>query len=116
MMAAFAGNKDIVRLMLDRKVEMNHAGWNPLLYASFEGHKEIVTMLVAGGADVNLKAPNGQTALMLAAKRGYLDVVRTLTAAKADLTIKSDDATALSLARSAGNTDIAKHLESLGAR
>jgi ankyrin repeat protein len=53
---------------------------------------------------------------MLAAKRGHLDVVRTLTAAKADLTVKSDDTTALSLARSAGNTDIAKYLESLGAR
>jgi len=114
-LASFAGNKEIVRLLLERKPEINHGGWNALQYASYEGHSEIVTLLLAAGADINLKAPNGYSPLMLAAKRGHLDVVRTLTAAKADLTVKSDDATAISLARSAGNTDIVKHLESLGA-
>jgi len=117
MIASMLGHTDIVRLLLDRKAETNHTGWNPLHYAAFENRAEIITLLVSAGADINLKAPNTHTALMLAAKRGHMESVRVLIGLGADASISDkDEGTAVAMARTAGHTDLAKFLERSGAR
>lgn len=117
MLAALKGQDEIVGLMLERKPEINHGGWNPLQYASYEGHVSVITMLLASKADINMKAPNGHTPLMLAAKRGHIEAVRALVGSNADTNITtSDEGTALDMARKAGHTEIVAFLEKAGAR
>lgn len=117
MIAALQGHAGFVQLLLERKTETNHAGWNALHYAAFEGRGEIIAMLLAAGAQINLKAPNGQTALMLAAKRGHLEAVRVLVGMQADLMVADTvEGTALDMAKKAGHTDIATLLVKAGAR
>lgn len=116
--AALMGHEDIVKLMLERKVDPNLAnGWNALHYAAFENRTKIASMLIAAGADINALAPKGSTALMLAAKRGHLDTVRLLVGAKAELNqIDRDEGTALDMASKAGHTQVADFLKKAGAR
>lgn len=62
---------------------------NPsLFWASWNGHVEIVTMLLDNGADVNAKNNDGNTALMLASKKGQTEIVSMLLAAGADVNAK----------------------------
>jgi ankyrin repeat protein len=115
MLAAMLGHKEIVGLILERKPEINHAGWNALHYAAFSGKAEIAAMLLAAGADANLKAPNAQTALMLAARNGHLETVRILAGANADPGARDPvEGTALDMARKAGHWGIVNFLEKLG--
>lgn len=108
MIAALQGHKEIVRLMVERKIDLNHGGWNPLHYAAFEGRAEIISLLLAAGADINQKAPNGYTSLMLAARNGHLEAVRVLVGANADLTVADlDEGTAHDMALKANHTDVA---------
>jgi len=37
--------------------------WTPLLWAACQGHKEVVELLIAKGADVNAKMMDGKTPL-----------------------------------------------------
>jgi len=114
MLAAMLGHQEMVALMLERKPELNHAGWNALHYAAFSGHAGTVALLVAAGSDVNLRAPNTQTALMLAAKNGHFEVVRILAGARADTALRDPvEGSALDMARKAGHSQIATFLERL---
>ena len=47
-------------------IDLNHpdnAGWTPLMYASGNGKPEVVRVLLAAGADKDLRSNEGQTAL-----------------------------------------------------
>lgn len=112
MLAALPGYAEIVQLMLERKVSPNQAGWNSLHYAAFENRDRIIAMLVAGGADINARAPNGWTALMLAAQRGHVETVRVLVGSGADISVADPEkGTAAELAREARHVDLALFLE-----
>jgi ankyrin repeat protein len=112
MLAALQGHGDIVQLMLERKVSPNHPGWNPLHYAAFENRDRIIAMLVAGGADINARAPNGWTALMLAAQRGHVETARVLVGSGADIAVADPGkGTAIDLATEARHVDLASFLE-----
>ncbi len=82
-------------------------GKAPLLQAATDS-RNMVRILIAGGADVDAQSSGGFTPLMVAAGRGQTDIVRELLAAGADANVKaSNGETALSIARSRGYTETA---------
>ena len=92
---------------------INTPGWTPLIYAAFEGHLDIVDILIARGANPDLLAPNQASALMYAARNGHIEVVQRLLLAGADATLVNDSGrTAQSWALENGNTDIADLISS----
>lgn len=112
MLASLHGHVETARLMLERKVDPNIAGWAPLHYAAFENRHEIVSLLIAAGAEINARAPNGWTALMLAAQRGHSETVRLLVGSGADIQVAdAEKGDALALARAAGHDQIVRFME-----
>jgi ankyrin repeat protein len=55
------------------------------MYASTEGRTDVVKLLIASKADVNAKAKNGSTALMMAFLRRPCKIMKMLIAAGADV-------------------------------
>lgn len=89
--ACHYGHVETVREMLKTKVDVNHVnnlGWTALLEAVILGdggarHTEIVGLLVAHGAKVNLPDRDGVTALQHAKRRGYASIAAILERAGA---------------------------------
>ncbi len=89
--ACHRGHVEAVKLLLATDIDKDHVnslGWTALLEAIVLGdggprHTEIVRMLVAGGANVNLADREGVTPLAHARQRGYAEMVRILEAAGA---------------------------------
>ena len=63
---------------------MNFNRETPLNKAAEQGATEVVRKMIAKGADVNLKASGGTTALHVAAANGHTEIVDILLAAGAD--------------------------------
>ena len=55
------------------------------MYATWNGHTVIVSLLLTAGAEVNAKNAEGWTALMYAAAKGYTDTVRALLSKNAEV-------------------------------
>jgi uncharacterized protein len=51
------------------------SGRTPLMDASFNGHKDVVKMLLDRGADIHVRCKLGYTALIWAAQRGFQEIV-----------------------------------------
>jgi ankyrin repeat protein len=90
--AAERGHVDVVReLLTTSDVDVNHVnrlGWTALLEAivlSDGGprHQQIVELLLAHGADVNLPDKDGVTPLQHARQRGFAEIERMLVQANA---------------------------------
>lgn len=85
------GHVEVVRALLNSDVDVNHVnnlGWTALLEAIIlsDGglrHQEIVRMLVAAGAELNIPDREGVTPLQHARQKGYRDIADTLKAAGA---------------------------------
>lgn len=109
MLAVLRGHDDAARALLKAGAQINHEGWAPLHYAAFEGRESMVETLLSAGADVNIKAPNLATPLMIAARNGHIEVVRRLLAVPAtDLNALNDAGLAADVwALQNANTDIA---------
>ena len=71
-----------------------------LLFASHDGHLEILNALISANVNVNRKAANGATPLSMACEAGHLEVVRALLAANANVNAKCRNGTALMAAAS----------------
>ena len=89
--AADRGHVEIIRELLRTDINVNHVnrlGWTALLEAIILGdggprHTEVVQLLVAANADVNLADSNGVTPLAHARRRGYTGMAAILEAAGA---------------------------------
>ena len=69
--AAFAGEADIVRMLIDRHANLNVReinGETPLYQAASEGHKEVILILLEAGADASIGDKNGETPVAVAKK------------------------------------------------
>eukprot|EP00900_Chrysochromulina_parva_P001404 jgi/Chrpa1/11264/Chrysochromulina_OHIO_Genome00005102-RA len=130
--AAIMGMKDEVAVLLEIGADPNVLtiqgslsgpraaipGSNALLLASENGHTEIVSLLLAAGAavDVQIKE-HGNTALFLAATKGYTRIVQLLLAAKAGIEIRGESGqdTPLTRASFEGHADVVELLLEAGA-
>jgi hypothetical protein len=89
--AAHHGHVDVVRELLTTAIAIDHVnrlGWTALLEAIILGdggerHTEIVRLLVAAGANVNLADRDGTMPLAHAERRGYAAMADLLRAAGA---------------------------------
>ena len=88
------------------------SGNTALMMAAVENRIDIVKILIAANANLNLQNENGTTALMWAAMSGQ-EIVKFLIDAGADINLKENDGwTALRYARRTEDMDIIKLLES----
>lgn len=116
MAATMQGHVDTVKRLLDAGADIHNKGWNALHYAAYSGQAEIARLLISHKADLDARAPNGQTALMLAATAGHLEMVKLLVDADADMDLEdSEGSTAIELAEKNGHIDVADYLRNEGA-
>lgn len=84
MLAAFAGNMDLTKLLLEKGAFVSKtSGWTALHYAATNGHDEIVKLLIEKGANVNVRTDFGVTPLYMASRGKHRQVVMTLLRAGA---------------------------------
>jgi ankyrin repeat protein len=89
--AAHHAHVEVIRELLRTDMNVDHVnrlGWTALLEAIILGdggprHTEVVQLLIAGGADVNLADSGGATPLTHARRRGYAEMAGILEAAGA---------------------------------
>jgi ankyrin repeat protein len=87
MFAAFAGNGDLIRLLVRYGADVNYAmkesGQSALSSAITAGKPDMVELLIELEANVNQKMPDGDTPLKMARNGDQEDVARMLIAAGA---------------------------------
>jgi hypothetical protein len=111
MLAALRGRLDWVQLLAKRGAAINRAGWTALHYACSGPDEGVVAWLLAQGAEVDARSPNGSTPLMLAAGYGGISSAERLLAAGADPRLANEPGmTAADFAERAGRDKLARLL------
>ena len=88
------GRADRALRLLDEGAQVNRLhgrGMTPLMVASYQGHRELVELLLARSADPNLTASDGASALFWACVRGHHELAMILIRAGADVTAARGD-------------------------
>lgn len=86
-------------------------GFQALMLAAYQGHVEIVKILLSKSADVNAKNDKGETPLMMAAAEGHKEVVASLLEAKANPdAVDSNEMSAIEKAARWGRSECLKLL------
>jgi len=89
--AIHKGDKKRVLYLLEAGANMNfqdpELGCTPLHWAGYEGHQDIVQLLIDHGAELNARDKFGRTSLHRACEKSHLDIVKTLilSGARADI-------------------------------
>jgi ankyrin repeat protein len=119
--AAINNDVKLANMLLIAGADANAAtrlgGYTALDLAARDGHDDLVTTLLAHGADVKRADLHGTTPLMFAARAGDVAAITTLLQAGADVNAKetTKGETALMLASAYGRTDAVKLLLAHGA-
>jgi len=107
MMAAIRCRQDWVQTLLLKGAAVDsllQPGWSPLHYAaSCDMPSTAISQLLARGAKLDARSPNGSTPLMLAARYGHESAVDELLRRGADRSLRNDlNLQAVDFARQAG--------------
>ncbi|MDH0867695.1 ankyrin repeat domain-containing protein [Mitsuaria sp. GD03876] len=114
MLAAIKGRLEWAQALVKRGALVNEPGWSALHYAAAGPNEHLVRWLLAQGAEVDARSPNGTTPLMMAAGYGGLSGAEVLIAAGADASLENDHRmTAADFARRAGQDEMADKLAQL---
>lgn len=112
-LAAAAGHLSTVRLLQEKGAEpdiLDSSKNLPLHYAAWDGHFQIVEMLISD-ANMNVRGYSGRTVLCIGALRGHDNIVRLLLDRNAMLELGDDDqSTPLMTAVSMKHNEIAQLL------
>jgi ankyrin repeat protein len=112
-LAAFAGNLDVARVLLDAGAEVNARAENefkntPLQVTTLTGQVEVARLLLSRGADPKAKQEGGFTALHEAAISGNKKLLALLLDAGADPKAAADDGrTPIDVAKEKGDREAA---------
>ncbi len=96
MMAALRDQDTWVAKLLDKgaridgSTQAGQPGWTPLHYAAAAPGSKALLLLLARGARVDARSPNGTTPLMMAAQYGTEDAVNALLKQGADARLRND--------------------------
>jgi uncharacterized protein len=96
-LAAFFGQPEVVRFLLERGADVNAVARNKqvrttaLQAAAASGDNESARILLEAGAEVNTAQPGGFTALHAAAANGNTELVELLLRHGADASARTDD-------------------------
>lgn len=117
MMAALRDQDSWVTKMLDKgaridgTAEAGKPGWTPLHYAAASPGAKALQVLLARGARVDARSPNGTTPLMMAAQYGTEEAVDLLLKQGADLRQRNDlNLAAADFAQRGGREALARRL------
>lgn len=88
--ASLHGRQHIVKLLLSNNADVNARGERALRVASFTGYKHIIELQLRNNANVNTHCGQGTTALQEASRGGNEAVVRLLLENKADVNAQSE--------------------------
>jgi ankyrin repeat protein len=103
MLAALHADLPLVKRLFKMRAQLNRLGWTPLHYSVSGPDDGVSAWLIQEGADVNARAANGNTPLMMAAKYGPYDLAVKLLASGADAKAHNEQGlTAADFAQAAG--------------
>ncbi len=89
----------------------------PLHYAAHNGHKDVASLLISKGAEVNGKNKVGWTSLHAATRRGHKEIAELLLAEGANINAEANDGTTpLHLALVGGHTELMQVLMQRGGK
>ena len=100
MMAAMMGRLDWTKKLIERGAKVQKPGWSPVHYAATGPNTEVLALLLDRGADINARAPDMSTPLMMAVRFGPEDSVKLLVRRGAEKSyINERNLTAADMAR-----------------
>ena len=106
--------ENVERFLKSNQIDINSQdeyGKTALICATDLGYKDILELLIKGGANPNIQEENGNTALICAVEIGRVDIVELLIKSGADLNIQDKNGeTALRITVKIGNKHIVELL------